>query len=219
MYFKGKIPVAKEHTQNVHKQEITFASIRNEPVDIPVSSNPTVIPDHIFATLTPLFIIRKPVFSVPSNYIAAVDTTAIRPGGEDWKLMNAVPLQRQLFDHFCKRDGHPPFVVDGDDVIWRNEEVRDKLAQFLDIDPQGFSQTWQPVPEDERSEDTMLRYFLQTIDDSTGIERNSEEPPDPDLNKAYTKWSAKYGQEVADQLRGTVEGNMPHYEHMARFKI
>lgn len=212
--------VANEHSQMVCKQEIPLALVRNQSVTIPPSSNPTVIPDEIFANLTPIFVIRNPVFAIPSNYGLFIQVSQLRPGGEDWKLATGVPIQRHLFDHFRERNGgRPPLVVDGDDVIWRTDELRNNLARALSLDPEGFSSVWEATPQEKRQESPILRSFLQTIDDSTGIERPSEHRPDADIGRAYAKWVDGYGQEAADQLRATVEVNMPHYEYMAQFKI
>lgn len=204
----------------VYKQDITLALIRNQNVDIPVSSNPTVIPNHIFDSLVPVFVIRNPIHAVPSNYIGFKETSKLRPGGEDWKLITGVPLQRRLFDHFRERNnGKYPLVVDGDDVVWRTAELRDNLCQALDLDSSGISSSWDVTPQDKRHEHSLIRYFLQTIDDSTGIEYPSGERPEANLDKAYEKWVGEYEQEVADLLRSTAEENMPHYEYMAQFKL
>lgn len=202
----------------VYKQEVSLAIIRDQ-VPTPVPSNPTVIPDHILGSVTPVFIIRNPAFAVPSNYTALERASHFRPGDEGWKLATGMQLQRRLFDFFNDRDGRPPLVVDGDDVIWRTESVRDGLCHALELDPQGLSETWEPVPEHQRPKEPLLRHFLHAIDGSTGIEHPSQTPPDPDLVKAHNKWIENYGREVADQLKLTVEANMPHYEYMREFKV
>lgn len=206
----------------VLKQDVLFALLRGEIATIPAwITNPTVIPDHIFNIVTPIFVVRNPVFAAPSNYIMFSQTSNLRPdGGEDWRAVTGVPLQRQLFDHFRQRNnGKPPLVIDGDDVVWRTNELRDNLSQALGLDAKGFSSTWEPVPAGKRNEHPVLRAFLQTIDDSTGIERSGEKRPDATPQKAYEKWVGEYGQELADQLRLTVETNMPHYEYMSQFKM
>lgn len=212
--------VINEHVQFTYKQEVALALIRNENSLISPSSNPTLIPDHVFSELTPIFVIRNPVHAVPSNYVSLRQTSQVGIDGEDWKLVNGVPLQRRLFDHFqeCNK-GTSPLVVDGDDVIWRTDELRDSLSRALDLDPKGLSSVWEAVPQDERDENPIMRHFLQVIDDSTGIVRPSEQRPDSDLDAAYRKWTVEYGQDAADRLRATVDENMPHYLHMIKFKI
>lgn len=183
-------------------------------------SNPTMIPDPIFDVLTPIFIIRNPIHAVPSNYINFRQSSQLRINGEDWRLVTGIPLQRRLFDHFHnRRGGNCPIVVDGDDVVWRTDELRDKLSRALDLDPEGLSSVWEAVPEDQRPKGPVMQYFLQTINDSTGIIRSSKQRPEADLNMAYQKWVEEHGQKIAEQLRATVEENMPHYEYMVQFKI
>lgn len=202
----------------VHKQDITLAVIRDEDL-VPSPDNPTVIPDHIFETLTPVFIIRNPVFSTPSNYKGFAETSTIRPGDEDWKAITAIKLQRRLFDYFKLREGRAPLVIDGDDVVWRTKEVGKGLCQALDIDFEGLTESWEAVPENERSDDPVIKYFLQTIDDSTGIERSTVSPPDADVEKAHSKWVEAYGEDVAKELMITAKANMPHYDYLRQFKI
>lgn len=61
---------------------------------------------------------------------------------------------------------------------------------------------------------------MQVSDDSTGIIRSEPQRVEPeDLEKAFASWEAKYGENVAKQLRETVEGNMVHYEYMKGWKI
>lgn len=192
--------------------------LRDQSLQLSPSSNPTVIPDDIFNSLTPVFVIRNPIYAVPSNYLTFRQTSQVRPGGEDWQLANGIMFQRRLFDHF-RSIGRPPVVVDGDDVIWRTDELRDNLCRALGLDPNGISSSWEAVPQDKRSKHDIIRYFLQTIDDSTGIMYPSEQRPIPDLDQAYKKWVSQYGQEVADQLQINVKENVPHYEYMAQFKI
>lgn len=202
----------------VYKQDVSLAIIRNQ-ILTPAPSNLTVIPDHILESVTPVFVIRNPVFAVPSNYTALERTSHFRPGDEGWKLATGMQLQRRLFDFFNDRDGRPPLVIDGDDVVWRTEPVRDGLCQALEIDPQALSETWEPVPEHQRSKDPLIKHFLHSIDESTGIERPSQTHPEPDLVKTHNKWVEKYGRGVADQIKLTVEENMSHYEYMRQFKV
>lgn len=184
-------------------------------------SNPTVIPDHIFNKLVPVFVIRNPVFSVPSLHQGYHHGPGFstRFGGEIWNMGSGTALQRRLFDYFVDRDGKPPLVVDGDDTVWRTAELQYKLPEALNIEPGGLSDQWEAVPLEKRHGLEVVRRFLQTIDESTGIEHPSKNPPDPNLDKAYMKWVDQCGEDHAKELKSAVELNMPHYEYMAQFKI
>ncbi|KAM3427782.1 hypothetical protein NHJ13734_008860 [Beauveria thailandica] len=115
--------------------------------------------------------------------------------------------------------GRTPIVIDGDDAVWRTQQLGDALSRALNIDPGHFSEVWDPVPENQRSKSPLLNYFLKTINDSKGVERPSPTPPLPDLNKAYREWVDEFGVEWADDMRSTVERNMPHYEYLRQFNI
>ena len=39
------------------------------------------------------------------------------------------------------------------------------------------------------------------------------------MDDQVEKWKGKYGQEVADQLKGFVEKNMPNYEYLCQYKV
>lgn len=201
------------------QQDITFSVIRNSQDLSKSELNPTVIPDHIFNTLRPVFIIRNPVFSVLSCYVSFSQETQVRPGEEDWETITDLRLQRLVFDCIKENRGVAPIVVDGDDVVWRTQELGKALGRALDLDPQGFSDRWDAVPKDRRSKWPIIRHFLATIDASTGVERTSPIRPDPDLETAFRKWTELYGAEVAGALKETAEKNMPHFEYLRQFKI
>nr|POF00399.1 hypothetical protein CFP56_75680 [Quercus suber] len=216
---KGKILVANEHCQMVLKQDVTLSIIRGSWDGQIPRSNPTVIPDQIFATLRPIFIIRNPVFSVPSSYISFSETSQIRTGDEDWTTIIDLRLPRMIFDYFKANSGATPIVIDGDDIVWRTSEVGKKLCQELKLEYGGLSDVWEPVPEDQRSPWSVIRHFLQTIDASTGIERPSQNRPNDDIEIARSRWAERFGAEVAEALVKDVERNRPHYEYLKQFRI
>ena len=217
--YQGKIFVANEHSQMAIQQDIAISHIRKQKVDLEPGVNPTYIPDHIMETLRPIFVIRHPVFRIPSCYISFARDTAVRPGDEDFEIICDLSSQRYVFDYFKNRTGKAPIVVDGDDVVWRTEELAQALGKALNLDPAGFSDTWDVVPEEKRSEWPIIRMFLTTIDGSTGVERGSEGRPVADLVAARKKWAELYGEEVAKALEKTVRESMPTYEYMKQFAI
>lgn len=215
LVLQNKVFVANEHCQMVLKQDVALAMIRNEKV--PKLSNLTEIPDSVFDILKPVFIIRNPVFSIPSNYVSLGKTSDIRPGDEAWDLMTGTPLQRHLFDLFRERDGHPPLVFDGDDVVWNTEEMGRKICEALNLDPSGISEKWEAKPEAERSSDPLIRHFLLDSDNSTGIIRGTHAPPDGNLERAYETWVAKFGEDAAKVLEQRAQRNMVDYEYLKQY--
>ena len=125
MISQGKILLANEHCQFVLKPELAL-SLHRDAAPPTLPHNPTVIPDDLFPNLTPVFVIRHPLHVIRSNYESVVASSQIRPGHEDWTLATSLKTPLLLFEYFNERDGHPPLVVDGDDVLWRTQEVGEK---------------------------------------------------------------------------------------------
>lgn len=208
--------VMNEHSQLMLKHDLLYA-IRDGK-EIPDLTNPTVLPDDMIRDAFPIFVIRNPVFSVPSNYAIFKTTSTIRPGDFSWNIATGSNLQRMLFDKIKVQHGQPPLVVDGDDVVWRAEDVSDAVCRALGLDG-GLSDTWDPVPKERRHWSSSIRMFLQMIDDSTGIQRVTGDRPDTDIDKAHVKWKGEYGEEAANGIKETVEKNMEHYEYLLQFKV
>lgn len=170
---QSKIFIAYEHCQMVQKQDVDLAIIRKQTI-IPSYSNPTMVPDEVVNTLTPTFIIRRPVFSVPRNYSSLLKTSEIRPGIEDWSLITSTQTQRHAFDFFRNRYSCPPWFVDGDDVVWNTAEIGQKVCEAVRIDPSRISDKWEAVPEAKGSKVPLIKHFLQVSDDSTGVVRTTD---------------------------------------------
>ncbi|KAF2159132.1 hypothetical protein M409DRAFT_30414 [Zasmidium cellare ATCC 36951] len=216
---KGRTLLANEHCQMIVKQDLVFSIIR-DPSPLPFPANPTVIPDSLFDSILPIFVIRNPLQVIPSIYASSIATMALSPSDEDWKILTGILTQRLLFDHFQNDLNRVPVVVDGDDLLWRTEEVRRGLSAALDIDPAGLSDTWEPLPEELQHPNPLIRAFTTTINTSKGIEQPSGgPPPELDLDDAESQWSVLYGDDIARQLRERIEENMPHYLHMRQFKV
>lgn len=210
--------MANEHCQMVCRQEVVLPLLRNDATLPSMSSNPTYIPDDIFDSLTPIFIIRHPVLAVASNYEMFTATSNIRPGDDGWIRPTCLRTQRFVFDYFFQRDGKAPLVVDGEDVVWRTD-IGSKVCEALGIDGSKLREEWEPVPQEERIKDPLVSRFTQVSDDSTGIHRKKGVRPEISLEQAVKEWEGKYGKDVAVRLRATVEENMEHFEYMNRWKI
>lgn len=89
-------------------------------------------------------------------------------------------FSRILFDLF-KSQGRSVIVVEGDDVVNRTKEMTDNVCNAIGIDPEGVTQTWKTTPEEDRHPNVIIRAFLSTIYDSTGVERSAEKVREPDF--------------------------------------
>lgn len=134
-------------------------------------SNPTEITDSTFASIIPIIFIRHPVLKQPSLHRSMLAMTACRPGDEDYEITSTLGFCRLLFDFF-KAQGKQPIVVDGEDVVWRNEELAESLGEKLRLDPKGFSDKWAPeVHADWLPEDPLISNWIIEIERSGGIQR------------------------------------------------
>lgn len=201
----------------IAKPDIAIAYAKQQ--DLPKVSNPTILSDENFRDAIPLFVIRHPVASVPSIYKLLMATTLVRPGSEAWRWMNGTGLQRYFVDIIKERDGKAPLIIDGDDVVWRTEEVGKAVSAAIGIDEKLLSTTWQPTPEKLAEYSEFRKYTTKVIHESSGINKPAGPRPDYDLDKAVAEWKESYGEVVAEQLKQTVEEVMPHYEYMKQLAI
>ncbi|OCL14732.1 hypothetical protein AOQ84DRAFT_280435, partial [Glonium stellatum] len=202
----------------VLKQTVMLSIVRNEITEasqLPV--NPTEISDWLFNTLTPIFVIRNPMLQIPSLYRGMTEGTQIRPGDEDFIIMSTLKCSRLLFEN-SRANGRHPITVDGDDVLWRTQDVASGVCKILKIDPLELREKWKPMTLQEHTWPA-LREFTKTIQESTGIERPAARPKDPSLDTEFRKWANQWGADIAAQLKERVVAEMPHYYYMSQFKV
>ena len=94
-----------------------------------------------------------------------------RPGDEDFTLITSTRQSRWLFEYFRQTRGQTPIVVDGEDVLWRTQDLGKSLCSVLDLDPNGLTDKWDPLPEEQRHPNWFIAAMTSTMTDSTGIER------------------------------------------------
>jgi hypothetical protein len=135
----------------VLKHDVLFPVMREEKKDLlNALKNPTVIPDDLFETIRPIIIIRHPAL-VSDSFMK------VQRGGlpatvwdqEHLALVTTFKLGRFLFDFFSAR-GRSPVVVDGEDILWRTDEVGEKVCDLIGIDAATLKEEWSPFAEHER---------------------------------------------------------------------
>ncbi|KAK3698973.1 hypothetical protein LTR37_016664 [Vermiconidia calcicola] len=208
-----------ERCINSLQQDILVKIIRGE-VDSLVAgpSNPTNLPDEVLDTCTPIMVIRHPAMQTSSVYQSMADMTQCRPGDEDFETATTLRLSRALYDFLCSR-GKTPIVVDAEDMLWRTQDLATNICGALNIDAKGITDKWDPVPIEKWPANPVLLAWTEVIWKSSGIERPTTKPAEPTADAYYKTWVVKYGVEVAEQLKGLVQKNMPHYEYLKRFKV
>lgn len=156
------------------KEEHLFAMHRDRSLKLTQVSNPTHIPDQIFNTLSPIILIRNPILQVNSTYRSCVELgMKLRETDEDFEIITSLHFSRCLFDMFTAQ-GRKPIVVDGEDVVYRTDSLIQGICERLGMDPEKFSDKWDPTPEEQMPEHPMIRMFTLTIHASAGIERPAD---------------------------------------------
>jgi hypothetical protein len=155
------------------KQDVMFPLLREENSDFSQSyPNPTVIPDDLFNTLLPIMVIRHPVIAIDS--IVRTIAGHITSSTLEQEYLNfpaTIKPCRYLYDVFCSQ-GRKPLVVDGDDVLWRTDEIAKAVCDYIGIDFSGVKETWTPYTEQERPNGNAYFYqWTKTNWESEGIER------------------------------------------------
>jgi hypothetical protein len=217
---RGRVPVSNEHWFNVLENDIVHDLLRDK-IETPkqLGKNPTYLPDSIFNSVTPIILIRHPIHSIDSIYRTAIRVTQQRPGDEDFELITMNKPLRILFDYFTQQRNQQPIVVDGDDILWRTDEVASKLAGVLGLGQ--LNEAWEPTPAEQIEQMNPIVYKItEDVQLSTGIQRpDGQQADEPDIDGAVENWSAKYGKGVAEQLKKLVEDNMPHYLYLREYKV
>lgn len=219
---EGKVPMANEHWMLCTKMEFVHGFTRGQRKDfgdLGAGGNPTWIPDNLFQELRPVILIRHPCLAINSNYRDSLKFTQMRTGDEDFDMMSGNAGLRAFFDFF-KSQGRDPIVVDPEDLLWRIDDLQKNLGKALNLDPNGLSDTWEPLSENELSKlYPLVAALTRNILESSGIERPEMKPEEPTLEKSMVRWRELYGEEVAEKLGSLVEQNLPHYEYLSRFKV
>ncbi|KIK70301.1 hypothetical protein GYMLUDRAFT_151596 [Collybiopsis luxurians FD-317 M1] len=248
---KGKFGVIKEHSYYTFdsrylNSQIGFASKDSEkprPVMVdrkldvigpeveldlpsPPFPNPTMLPDRLVATMSPVIIIRHPIFTYPS-YVRAF--SVIRESGlkTEFSLMATYRWQRIIYDFYRayynqtdpagKKDW--PVVIDGDKLVEDTEGQMKKFCALVGLTESEIQYSWDSLG---RPTDRFLDSFMGTINESTGVIKGSvslafesrESSGIPELNEQVKKWTAEWNEEVARKIEEAVESSIGDYEYL-----
>jgi hypothetical protein len=123
--------VANDHWFNVCKTDIVLGLLRGE-IHEPdqLGRNPTHMSDEVVDSLQPMILIRHPAISIQSIYRDAVNMTALRPGDEDFDMICMNKPLRLLFE-YLRSQGRQPVVVGAEDILWRTEDMSQRLCAAL----------------------------------------------------------------------------------------
>lgn len=162
--------------------DIQFDLIRKRdqgfpPLDQPLPY-PLPIPESLLDKFTPIILTRHPVLQVDSVYRSMTTYTQSQPGDENFAMITSTRHSRWLFEYLRhNRGGQIPIVVDSEDILWRTQELGNRLCTALDLSSGELKDTWDPMPEEWKHPNVFIRAMTATMADSTGIER-----PDPQVS-------------------------------------
>ena len=171
---KAKSVWISEHCVLAMRLDIALAHYRGHNYTTEdLGVNPTYYPDWLFKSCNPILVIRHPALTVRSLHDTMSQVSAVMPTDEDFHFCSSLRYCRMLFDLFQSK-GQKSIVVDGDDVVWRTEEMTTNVCRALGIDPTGVKQRWEPTPADQRPLNPVILGFTKSIHDSTGRERPAQ---------------------------------------------
>lgn len=136
------------------------------------------------------------------------------------KIYTTLRFQRAVFDWYLR---HPecslkPIVLDADDII----ERRDVMESFCDIvgmKKERLLLSWEASPTPEKfSANERLKRFLQTFQESTGIER-SKASAGTTLEDREVEWRKEFGHERTTILAGRVIESWPDYHYLRSMRL
>lgn len=148
---EGKIPLVNEHCCYVLRRQLLVEAVNArrlpDPATLATTGNPTVLPDDLWRTVSPIIVIRHPALALPSYLRSMAGVPALarldpRENHSHWFVTLA--WSRLLFD-VLRATGREPVVVDGEDVCTRTEAVGRGVCARLGLDPAGVSDVWEPL--------------------------------------------------------------------------
>ncbi|KAM0198950.1 hypothetical protein ACHAPI_003394 [Fusarium lateritium] len=220
---EGKRPLINEHCSYVTKHRILIDHILSrEALDsATVDSNPTILPDALWQSITPIVVIRHPALAFPSLHRSTAGTPALAnldPTKNHNYWFATLAWSRLLFDTL-QSQGRTPAVVDGEDVCTRTDEVIRGVCNALDLDPAGVSDTWVPLDETAGSfAHPIFKEMTRTIWESNGVKKHKSPGP-VSIDDAVTSIEEDYGTEVAAKMRTAIEEQMENYRYREQFKV
>ncbi|KAJ3798960.1 hypothetical protein GGU11DRAFT_778918 [Lentinula aff. detonsa] len=239
---EGKICTIKEHTLHLfdskfmntivtpprrevprpvmvdHKLDVVGSEAADIQLPIP---NPTLLPDRIIASMSPVLIIRHPIFTYTS-YMRAATVFGGTAFDSEFQLMATYRWQRIIYDfyreYYDKADSEWkkdwPIVVDGDKLVEDTKGQMQKFCALTGIDESQIEYSWNASDENLN---TTYRAFVGTIKGSTGVIKKSDSSLD--VEEHMKKWTEEWDERVAQQLEKAVEASMEDYEYLLKYSI
>ncbi|KIK64799.1 hypothetical protein GYMLUDRAFT_39762, partial [Collybiopsis luxurians FD-317 M1] len=194
---KGKTCVIKEHTVLAFKSElvnsyVSFSRKETGPeivdckLDVtssevepylpsPPFPNPTLLPDRLVATMSPVIIIRHPMFVFPS-WARVCSTFGQTVFDKEFGVIGSLRWQRIMYEfyraYYDKIDPEGrkdwPIVIDGDKLVEDTQGQMQKFCSLVGLAESEIQYSWEAS---DRFPDRVMDAFRGTIKGSTGVIR------------------------------------------------
>ncbi|KIK64796.1 hypothetical protein GYMLUDRAFT_160542, partial [Collybiopsis luxurians FD-317 M1] len=184
----------------------------------PPFPNPTLFPDRLVATMSPVLIIRHPISTYPS-YVRASSIFGASVFHAEFSLVGSYRWQRIIYDFYRayydktdpegKRDW--PIVIDGDKLVEDTEGQMKKFCELTGLTESGIRYSWDSAG---RPIDRVHGAFVGTISESTGVIKGPDSSRVYDLEEQVKKWTAEWNEEVAQKIKEAVTSSMEDYEYL-----
>ncbi|KAF5393114.1 hypothetical protein D9757_001093 [Collybiopsis confluens] len=237
---KGKFCVVKEHTvysfdAEFLKQYVDFGQrprpamvdrrldvIGTDEIELQLPSppfpNPTVLPDRLVATVTPVIIIRHPAYTFAS-YLRAAASYGGGVHSPEFELSGSLRWQRIIYDFYrayydkidAQRKKAWPIVIDGDELVQDTRGQMKKFCELVGLSESEIQYSWESTG---RPTDRLLNAFIGTIKESTGVIKGPNSLRDPNLDEQTKNWTEEWGEEIAGKLREAVTSSLDDYQYL-----
>ncbi|KAG7085977.1 hypothetical protein E1B28_003501 [Marasmius oreades] len=187
--------------------------------------NPTLLPDRIFFSVTPIITIRHPARVIPS-YLRALKKMF---GIGTFDLNSLVPgatfrFERLVFDAFKSFDESRaaaesrapriPIVVDGERLVRHPQSQMEKVCEALGIDAALLKYSWEAKLNNDG-----LEGFLGAFERSTGVISDPRYEKPLDLQEEVRSWAKEWDEQTAKVMEEMVTGAMEDYEYLLQYSI
>lgn len=172
----ANIPCPRHETRRPvlsdHKFDVVDSDSEEVDTKFPMP-NPSLLPDRVAASISPVIIIRHPMFVLPSFARAA----AVFGGTvfeSDFVVMTSYRWQRMIHDfyraYYNKIDlegkKNWPIVIDGDKLVNDTQGQMKRFCEITGLDESLMRYSWDAS---NTQMDTVYHAFIGTISKSTGI--------------------------------------------------
>ncbi|KIK64802.1 hypothetical protein GYMLUDRAFT_160707, partial [Collybiopsis luxurians FD-317 M1] len=182
--------------------------------------NPTLFPDRLVAKLSPVIVIRNPMFVYPS-WVRAVSTFGGTVDNTESVIVGKLRWQRIIYDFYRayydetdpERHKDWPIVIDGDKLVENPEGQMKKFCDLVGLTESGIQYSWESSDSSNRYSDRVLDAFFGTIKESKGVIRENPLKV-PSLEEQVKKWTAEWNVEVAQKMKEAVISALEDYEYL-----